>query len=220
MGFSMEWEDIYKKKQQLSVWPWSHLISLVHRYGNLRKGMKILELGCGAGANIPFFVKEGADYYAIEGSGEMVAQLQEKFKNELVHIVRGDFTQKIPWKESFDIIIDRGALTHNSTRGIKSAIALIQERLTSNGKMIGTDWFSFKYDVLEKDLCNRIDTNTFAFSSGYFAGWGNCHFSDEKHLRELFRDFSFEYLAERCVCEVLPESRISAYWDFVVKKDE
>ncbi|MBO6179167.1 MAG: hypothetical protein J6O04_08340 [Selenomonadaceae bacterium] len=79
MGFSSEWETVYKENKQLSVWPWSHLVSLAHRYGNLHEGMRVLEIGCGAGANIPFFISVGADYYGVEGSGTMAKRLNEKF---------------------------------------------------------------------------------------------------------------------------------------------
>lgn len=56
MGFSTEWEQTYKSNAQLSVWPWSEVISLTHRFCDLNKDLIVLELGCGAGANIPYFM--------------------------------------------------------------------------------------------------------------------------------------------------------------------
>lgn len=221
MGFSAEWENVYKQNQHLSVWPWSHLVTLAHKYGNLHKGMRVLELGCGAGANIPFFVKVETDYYAIEGSATMVAQLNEAFKGQRVHVIQGDFTQDIRsvyGDETFDLIVDRSALTHNATADICRTIGFVKSALKQEGKFIGTDWFSTYFDVLEKDQSEMIDDFTRVFSSGYFAGLGNVHFSDESHLRELFADFSFEYLAERQVQVFIPEKRIDARWDFVVAK--
>ena len=52
----MEWEQTYKNGKQLSVWPWTKLISLVKRHTDIKQSMRVLELGCGVGANIPFFV--------------------------------------------------------------------------------------------------------------------------------------------------------------------
>ena len=218
MGFSAEWESTYRKNQQLSVWPWSHMISLVYHYGNLHKGIRVLELGCGAGANIPFFVKVEADYYAVEGSATMVERLNESFKGENVHIAQSDFTRDVHWGGAFDLIIDRSSLTHNTTEDIKRTIGLVKTALNSGGKFIGMDWFSTKYDAFEKDTSKTIDDFTRVFSDGYFAGLGNVHFSNEKHLRELFSDFSFEYLAEKQTQEYFPQKHISAWWDFVVRK--
>ena len=218
MGFSAEWESVYKQNQHLSVWPWSHMVSLAHRYGNLHKGMRVLELGCGAGANIPFFVKVEADYYAVEGSHTMVEHLNEVFKGNNVHIAQSDFTRDIHWGGTFDLIIDRSSLTHNATEDIKRAINFIKTVLKPDGKFIGMDWFSTKYDVLEKDASKQVDDFTRIFSEGYFHGLGNVHFSNENHLRELFADFSFVYLAEKTTQESVPEKHKSASWDFVVTR--
>ena len=53
MSFSNEWENRYKAKTHLSIWPWSDLVSLVMRHKPIKENFKVLELGCGAGANIP-----------------------------------------------------------------------------------------------------------------------------------------------------------------------
>ena len=47
------------------------------------------------GANIPFFVKAEADYYAVEGSVTMVVRLSEVFKGEKVNIAQNDFTRDV-----------------------------------------------------------------------------------------------------------------------------
>ena len=93
MGFSEEWETLYQQNEQNSVWPWSNLVSLAHRYGNLHENMRVLELGCGAGANIPFFVSQKAEYYGIDGSQTVVERLQKRFEKQTVHVMAADFTK-------------------------------------------------------------------------------------------------------------------------------
>src|SRR4029077_14742021 len=56
MGFSKEWDDCYRRGGQAIKWPWSDVISLVMRHARpTGSEFRVLELGCGSGANIPFF---------------------------------------------------------------------------------------------------------------------------------------------------------------------
>ncbi len=54
MEYSNEWNEAYKNNSHMSIWPWSDLVSCVYRYAHPKDGyQRVLELGCGAGANIP-----------------------------------------------------------------------------------------------------------------------------------------------------------------------
>ena len=87
----------------MSIWPWSDLVSMVMRYARPSgASYRILELGCGAGANVPFFLSQQVDYYAIEGSAHMVAQLKERYSQVAEHFVVGDFTANIPFVGAFE----------------------------------------------------------------------------------------------------------------------
>ena len=79
MTFSKEWDQRYRQHSDMSVWPWSDLVSYVIRYVHLQKKLYVLEIGCGAGANIPFVLSLGYKYYGIEGSPTIVAKLKKDF---------------------------------------------------------------------------------------------------------------------------------------------
>ena len=80
--FSKEWEKAYKLNTQQSIWPWSEMISLVSRHTRkVTNGVRVLELGCGTGANIPFFLKKKFDYYAIEGSKTAIKSIIKRYPN-------------------------------------------------------------------------------------------------------------------------------------------
>ena len=94
MGFSKGWDECYMKNTQMSIWPWSDLIGYVMRYARPDSAeFKVLELGCGAGANIPFFRTLGVDYYTVEGSATAVESLKEKYTELSNNLVAGDFTK-------------------------------------------------------------------------------------------------------------------------------
>ena len=65
MGFSIDWEERYRENTHLAIYPWSDLVSIVNN--NCKEliragGGRVLEFGCGAGANIPLFMALEIDY--------------------------------------------------------------------------------------------------------------------------------------------------------------
>ena len=67
------WELTYKKGMHINSWPWSDLVSLVNKYAKSDQNskIKILELGCGTGNNIPFLSSLG-QYWGVDFSGTAV----------------------------------------------------------------------------------------------------------------------------------------------------
>lgn len=105
MEFSQEWHQLYRQGKQLSRWPWSDLVVLVHRHAAPADGFRrVLELGCGAGAKIPFFLKLRAECHAIEGSAAIVDQLHVEFPDLDEQIVLGDFTRLLPFEGLFALV--------------------------------------------------------------------------------------------------------------------
>ena len=191
MAFSTEWEQVYKNQQHLSLWPWTDLVSYFMRYvkPNLKNERpKILELGFGAGANIPFYKSLEADFYGIDGSVSIVDKIKEIYKEYKDNLFCGDFTKSFPFEEKFDVIVDRGSLTHNYTKDIENTIETIKKSLVKNGYFIGIDWFSKSHSEFNSKGILK-DANTKILTEGYFTGLGTIHFSDEQHIRELFKDF-------------------------------
>lgn len=220
MGFSPEWDTIYQANQQMSIWPWSDLVSYVMRYSKpTNKNFKVLELGCGAGANISFFQYFNVDYYATEGSGSVVKYLIDKYTFLSEKIKVADFTKKIPFDETFDLIFDRASITHNNTEAIKSCISLISKHLKPKGIFIGIDWFSIAHSEFNNGLFARDRNTKDNFPSGQFYQVGQVHFSDKSHIRELFKEFEFIKLEHKIVSQEYPESNYQfASWNFAVKK--
>lgn len=218
-NFSEEWEVAYKQRTHQSKWPWSDLVSLVHRYVNTEKDdFSVLELGCGYGANIPFFLSLGAHYCAVEGSGFVVSHLKERFVELQETIKQADFTKDIPFEREFDLIIDRASITHNDTEAIQNTLRLITRRLKPEGVFIGVDWFSHKHSYCHQGMPTHDQYTRNQFATGPFSGIGNVHFSDELHLRELFSDFDFLALEHKKLEVFIPQkSEVIATWNFVAR---
>lgn len=220
MGFSEEWDQRYIENTHMSVWPWSDVVSLVRRYcKRLDENTSVLELGCGAGANIPFFQSLAVQYHAVEGSPSMVVRLHHRFPDLAARIVVGDFTNRIPFQLKFDLVVDRAALTHNDAAAIKEGLLLAWNAMSPGALFIGVDWFSTRFGEYgggepTPDPYTRADYRT-----GPFAGTGKVHFSDESHLRELLSQFEILFLEEKCSrCVVPHDVNQFASWNFVVRK--
>ncbi|MEO8949199.1 MAG: class I SAM-dependent methyltransferase [Mucilaginibacter sp.] len=220
MSFSSEWESIYQANQQMSIWPWSDLISYVMRYSKpTNEKFKVLELGCGAGANILFFQHLNVDYYATEGSESVVDYLINKHPSLSEKIKVADFTKEIPFDMDFDLIFDRAAIAHNSTSAIKSCIDLISRHLKHNGLFIGIDWFSTSHTAFNSGTFTTDSNTKNNYPPGHFHQVGQVHFSDRLHIEELFEAFELIKLEHKTVVEECPKTDYQlAWWNFVVKK--
>jgi len=220
MTFSIEWEKRFTENKSISIWPWSDLVSYVMRYSNLTyPKFSVLELGCGAGANIPFFLSLNVDYYAMEGSTTIINTLKEKFPSIKKNLFVGDFTKEIPFSQNFDLIVDRSSITHNPLDGVQQCLDLIYKKLKNNGKYIGIDWFStihsdYKHGKSTKDKHTKKD-----FQTGQFKNVGMVHFSDKSHLVDLFKKFKILILEHKIIHKEIPNNnQIFASWNLVAQK--
>ena len=220
MTFSSEWESIYRANKQMSIWPWSDLISYVKRYmPEIDEKYYVLELGCGAGANISFFQHLNVEYYATEGSIHIVNYLINKFPSLSDKIKLADFTEEIPFELSYDLIFDRASITHNNTKAIENCISLISKHLKPGGLFIGIDWFSTSHTEFSKGIFTGDLNTKDDFPDGQFHQVGQVHFSDNMHIQELFKEFEFIKLEHKIIKQEFPETDYQfASWNFAVKK--
>ncbi|WP_165493269.1 class I SAM-dependent methyltransferase [Acinetobacter sp. ANC 4216] len=221
MTFSTEWEQLYKSNTHLSVWPWSDVVSLTNRYAKtiIQNKGSVFELGCGAGANIPFFNALGMEYFAIDGSQTIIEQLHTRYpvlKNKITCI---DFKNCNFFNKNFDLIIDRASLVHNNLDTIITVLDKSLKSLNEDGFFIAVDWFSTKHADIQ--FADNIDDKYtyYNFKQGHLAGCGKVHFFDEEHLKEVFKDFEILLLEEKVIKQSLPNNGHQfAAWNIVAKK--
>ena len=221
MTFSNEWEKLYSKNFHMSVWPWSDLISYVKRYVKFpTSSYNVLELGCGAGANIPFFLSLNANYHGLDGSQTIIENLKQQFPQIKENLLIEDFTKEIPFENKFDLIVDRAALTCNSSFAIKNCLNLISNKLSDNGIFIGIDWYSTEHSEYSNGKNTNDEYTKKDFVKGTFKDTGLVHFSSKQHLEELFSEFKFLILEHKIIRNVLNNSNHDfASWNFVAQKN-
>ena len=224
MEYSNEWNEAYKNNSHMSIWPWSDLVSCVYRYANPKDGyQRVLELGCGAGANIPLFLALDCSYYGVDGSQIITAKLIENYPQLKGKIITSDFSKvhHSEFDNYFDLVIDRASITHNNTSAIKRILESVIIYLKPGGKFIGIDWFSTQHSDFEKGRAIDSYTKIDLPHTSQFSGIGQVHFSDKKHIIELFTDTGFiiERLEHKERISIFPENNHHfASWDIIAYK--
>lgn len=211
------WNLIYKKNKHTSIWPWSDLVSkfTILRKKKFKKKVKLLELGCGAGANIRFFLENKVDYYGIDFSNIIIKKLRKKFKNLNKKLIVGDFKNNYFKNKKFDFIVDRAAITHNKYEDINKIVDGIYENLLPNGYFVGIDWYSVKYLGRKKNDVKK----SYKFKRGMFADIGTVTFFDKKKIRSIFKKFKILELEEKIVYNRNKDKIKMASWTIVAKKE-
>lgn len=219
MTFSQEWEDLFRANSHISVWPWSDLVSYVSRHARPAEDYaRVLELGCGVGANIPFFLKRGSDYNAVEGSASATELVRKTYPMLADNILCGDFTRDLP-PGPFDLVVDRAATAHNATQAIAQTLAMVHARLRPGGKLVGIDWFSTEHEGFT--LGKPVDSHTRRdIESGSLSGLGEVHFFDRRHLTEMLTGAGFlvEFLEHKQNELFGTGERCRAWWNFVASR--
>ncbi len=207
MSFPTIWEDIYRNNTHLSIWPWSDMVSYVMRYARpTGPAFRVLEIGVGAGANVPFFRSLNTDYYAVDGSATIIAKLQERFSDIAGNFRVADFSKDLVVEGMFDLIVDRGAMTSNTETSIRACLKLVHQKLKPGGKFISIDMYSSQHsDYALGTMLEDIYTKT-DLEEGQLRGVGPIHFSDEAHMKSLFQDFEIEIMEHKIVQRLIPEN--------------
>ena len=224
MSFSTEWDEAYRANRHMSQWPWSALVSAVTRHAPPHGGFRrVLELGCGVGANVPFFLEQGVDYHSVEGSKTAVAFVHERFPELSKNVVLGDYTKEIPFTGEFDLVVDRSSLTCNDTESISRCMDLLRPLLRKGGRFIAVDWFSVDHGdyAVGRNVDGRYTRTD--FSEGAFVGAGDIHFFDRQHLLSFFGGYrvltlQHETIAEECL-DGETRTKTIAKWNIVAERD-
>lgn len=130
----VDWEAEYAAGRARARYPYDQVVSFVFRHG--KPGNRILEVGCGDGANIWFCAREGFDTAGIDISETAIRTARERLAQEgLAADLRiGDF-HELPWgDDSFDLVFERGAFVCSSDH--KAALAEAVRVLKPGGRFL------------------------------------------------------------------------------------
>ena len=203
MNFSPDWDKVYSRGQQFVSWPWSEVVTALFKIKGNKEKKIVLELGCGTGPNIAVVRSLSYKYIGVDGSQTAIDSINSQYSNDSnVSALCADFTSINFWKdlkEPVDIILDRSAVTHNTTSDINKVLDFSLKALVKNGIFLGFDWFSTDHGDI-RFAKSKLDDHTFSdFTQGQFKDVGNVHFSDESHIKELFINYKINNLNHKII---------------------
>ena len=191
--FDNQWEIVHSTREW-GRYPSEEVVRFVARnyFKRERENTKILDLGCGTGANAWFMAREGFNVTAVDGSLNAINKAKIMTNEESLTI---DFFQAdlglLPFEDNvFDSIIDSAAISANTVEGIKLILKECFRTLKPSGLLFSTGLF--KHTMTGFGKGEKIDNYTFRnITDGPLANIGNIHFFTEKEILSLFLNAGF-----------------------------
>ncbi|GIO07335.1 hypothetical protein J31TS6_33630 [Brevibacillus reuszeri] len=192
MAWDSQWEEIFKQKAW-GKYPGEDVIRFVARnfyHADVRSEIKILEVGCGTGANLWFMAYEGFSVYGIDGSETAIKIANKRLNDDLKtwkgDLMVGDITD-ISYPEGFfDAVIDVGAVCCNSFENAK-VIYDEMARVTKKGGKIFSR--TFATGSWGEGTGEKVGHNAYLVKEGPLTNTGYNRFTDYSEIQSLIQGF-------------------------------
>ncbi len=187
--FDTQWEKVHQEKKW-GKYPAEELVRFMSRtYRNEDcSKIKVLDLGCGAGAGTWFLCEEGFQTYGTDGSETAIKTAQDNLSshpNPPALSVADAAAQPFP-NQHFDCIVDIGCLTANTTAGIERILTEVARLLKPNGHFFASHLFTRA--TTGSDTGEELETGTRRnLTEGPLAQIGTIHFFRKCQIRRLWK---------------------------------
>ena len=219
--FDPIWEEIYAAGKQLNRYPFSSIVSFYFRNcpsADSTELLKVLEIGCGAGNNLWFLAEEGCAVTGIDASQSAIEFARNRFQKAKLpgRFLVEDFTA-MPFEEgSFDMVIERAALTQTGFSVAKRAVSEVH-RVLKSGCLFYSEIYSDRASSRGRELTDGLMVVT----EGPYQDVGQICFYNRKRIRDLFGkcEWTIESMTHTETVEVEGKSgdRL-AHWSITARK--
>jgi SAM-dependent methyltransferase len=186
------WEEIFKRREW-GKYPPEHLVRFIAlNFGRAadRGSVRLLEIGCGPGANVWFMAREGFAVSGIDGSATAIQKASQRLAREglSADLRVGDFAE-LPWPDGhFDGVVEIVSLYANPWNSIRRALREVH-RVLKSGALFLSSFFTDR--TWGYGQGNMIETDGFInLREGPLAGAGFCLFLKRARVADLFGDFA------------------------------
>ena len=130
-----KWNIFYNNNPDGGPWddnPNNHIVNFIEKY-KFKKGLKVLDCGCADGRNSIYLINYGLDLTGIDFSEVVIERTQKRYPTG--KFVVDDIRSLSLEKNSFDIVIDAGALHVNDPKDCEKILNEYYMVLKKSGKM-------------------------------------------------------------------------------------
>lgn len=193
---AQDWESVYAQTGFGGGYPDIHLVRFVARtfYGKPnRSKVKLLELGCGVGANLWYLSQEGFDSHGIDISPSAIEKCGEHLasKNLKAKLFVGNAESTEFKAGTFDGVIDVECIYANRLAAIRKIFAEACRLLKRDGRFFGLLFSRGSWGDKTGDL---IEANTYAnVPNRIFGHRGIAHFFSQEEIESLLQEAGFRY---------------------------
>ncbi len=185
------WDNIWEKVFSENPWgkyPGESLIRFIARnfYKSNRPEIKILEVGCGPGANIWYLAKEHFNAYGIDGSDTAINQAKTRIFEEGLNanLIVGDIIN-LPYDDNyFDSVIDVECLYCINNEYLDKILSEINRVMKPNAKFYSRTFsdkmfLGTKYSKIGENQYNDV-------VEGPFAGKGFIRLTPKNLINDIY----------------------------------
>lgn len=192
-SFNETWEKIHNQLEW-GKYPSENVIRFIARnyYQTQRDKVKILDFGCGAGANTWFLAREGFDVYAFDGSSTAIEKAKQYLASERcgnVHFSVMDGTMLDYPDDFFDCVVDNVCIYANTYPHIRK---MYQEifRIMKNGGKLYSSCFGPKTEGFRTGT--YLENGTYEdIEKGVLANRGTAHIYTEQEFVQTLEETGF-----------------------------
>jgi len=167
-GYKQEWIDALDSK----VWEFCAAVGNPFSNAEIKKGDRVLDLGCGAGVDVlvaSLLVGDEGEVFGVDITPKMI-EIATKHAKEVnasnVKILQNSFDSIDLEDESVDVVISNGAINLTSCK--ESVFAEIYRVLKADGKIFFADMID-----ISKSTCYSVEQSSCCVSDGE-EDWANC----------------------------------------------
>lgn len=215
--------DVIFEKHQWGKYPSESLVRWVMPLikNQNRTDLRVLEVGCGIGANLWFLAQEGLQVYGVDGSRVAIEQANRLMESkgvrcELIHQNIDD----LPFSDDyFDFVIDCECLYTNS---LKKTEIIVDElyRITKPGGLIYSQTFAHGTTGSDDGIHLEGEPNSFVeLHSGPLRNTGMVRFVEKEQIKQIYAPFEI-YSIEKIMRTRSQEKELISEWIISGKKNE